>query len=538
MNKTISINLGKVFFHIDEEAYDILKIYLASVRQSLEGEEGRDEILSDIESRIGELFTERMESERHVLSVSEVKEIIAIMGEPEDYRVDDDSSHIHAEEEKTKKQYFRDEDASYIGGVCAGIAHYFSVDPIWVRLIYVLLTIFSQGFFLILYIVLWIVIPSAKTTADKLAMKGEPVTLSTIEKKVKEEFSRASKILGDVKLEGLQNSTRNVVQNIFNMIGLIIRYTARAFIKFLGFIIVITAGFALLGLLLSVVTMGTISLFGVSDSFYNIPGYTSISNEVPLWLMKVLIFFIAGIPLFIIFGIGERLINSKVKVMRTPVFIAIIALWILSVGVFAYVGMKDNFENRHMGEMVSVIDIPLEQGDSVSMRMVQNLMYNEYPVQKTRAELKFDEHGEKFTYGSNVKISFAHAKDNNGKIRIRKQAYAGDIIRAREIANTIEYDITIIEGKEIAIPAYYTSIPKHADRSMEVNVIIYLPNNTFFKTDINMSDFMHTPSKEALVVQRGSEHWQMIQSGKAVRANADEASDQIDSVKGQSSELM
>ena len=141
MNKTVNINLGGMIFHIDENAYQKLQNYLNAVRRSFAGASGEDEIISDIESRIAELFSDKLQHDRKVVSNKEVDEIIEVMGQPEDYMVDED---IFDEEPKTRKttakskrKFFRDPDNKYIGGVSAGLGHYFGIDALWIRLIWV-----------------------------------------------------------------------------------------------------------------------------------------------------------------------------------------------------------------------------------------------------------------------------------------------------------------------------------------------------------------------------------------------------------------
>ena len=91
MNKTISINLGGFFFHIDEDAYQKLSRYFDAVKRSL-SPDGRDEIMKDIESRIAELFQERIQNEKQVIGLVEIDTVIAIMGQPEDYKIDEDAT--------------------------------------------------------------------------------------------------------------------------------------------------------------------------------------------------------------------------------------------------------------------------------------------------------------------------------------------------------------------------------------------------------------------------------------------------------------
>ena len=138
MNKTININLGGVFFHIDEIAYQKLKSYLDAIRRSLSDDpKGRDEIITDIESRIGELLSDKVKDVRQVVNQQDIDEVIDIMGKPEDYLVDDeifsDDSYSTDRRKKPRKLY-RDGSDRFLGGVSSGMAHYLNVDVIWIRL--------------------------------------------------------------------------------------------------------------------------------------------------------------------------------------------------------------------------------------------------------------------------------------------------------------------------------------------------------------------------------------------------------------------
>ena len=194
MNKTININLGGLFFHIDESAYQKLNKYLNSIRKSLSDDpQGRDEIIKDIEARISELLSEKVVDERQVVCDSDIDAIVKIMGQPEDYNVDDEiyNESTYTHKRKTSKKLFRDGDDKFLGGVASGTAHYIGIEPIWSRIIWLILA-FATGFGFIAYPLLWILLPEAKSTSDKLEMEGESVNIDNIEKKIREEFQAAS----------------------------------------------------------------------------------------------------------------------------------------------------------------------------------------------------------------------------------------------------------------------------------------------------------------------------------------------------------
>jgi phage shock protein PspC (stress-responsive transcriptional regulator) len=113
------------------------------------------------------------------------------MGEPNSFKIDEEKTQSESETKAIRK-LFRDPDDRFLGGVASGVSHYFGLQVSWVRLIWLLLGLFSWGGFSILYIALWIFVPVAKTTSEKFMMKGEPINLSNLEKKIKEEFEEVA----------------------------------------------------------------------------------------------------------------------------------------------------------------------------------------------------------------------------------------------------------------------------------------------------------------------------------------------------------
>jgi phage shock protein PspC (stress-responsive transcriptional regulator) len=186
MKKTMTVNIAGMVYHIDDDAYELLSQYLGKVRAELQSTEGGNEIYQDIETRIGELFTERLKNNRQVITLKDVEEIIAIMGQPADISGKTDDRGYSSYDNKYRRMY-RDPDNRIIGGVCGGLAAYWRVDPTIVRLIFVLLAIFGMAGVLI-YLILWIILPEAQTVAQKLEMRGERVNLSSMGEFFRQEF--------------------------------------------------------------------------------------------------------------------------------------------------------------------------------------------------------------------------------------------------------------------------------------------------------------------------------------------------------------
>ena len=192
MKITVSINLGGYSFNIDEDAYAELKRYLKNLELHFAGEESSSEILSDIETRMAELFRTKITSYKQVINIDDVLQAISVLGTPEDISDNDGPSSRDKFSSPGYHRMYRDTDHRIIGGVCAGMGAYWDIDPIIVRIIFVALA-FGGGLGVLVYLILYIVIPEAKTTAQKIEMKGNPVNIHNIKDSVKKEFDTVRK---------------------------------------------------------------------------------------------------------------------------------------------------------------------------------------------------------------------------------------------------------------------------------------------------------------------------------------------------------
>ncbi|MGA2408142.1 MAG: PspC domain-containing protein [Bacteroidales bacterium] len=191
MKITVSINLGGYSFNIDEDAYAELKMYLKNLELHFAGEESSSEILSDIETRMAEIFRTKLTNFKQVINIDDVRQVISVLGTPEDIS---DNEGPTAREKFSSPGYhrmYRDTDHRVIGGVCAGIAAYWDIELWLVRLIFFALAMMGVG--ILIYLILYIVIPEAKTTAEKIEMKGNPVNIHNIKDSVKKEFDTVRK---------------------------------------------------------------------------------------------------------------------------------------------------------------------------------------------------------------------------------------------------------------------------------------------------------------------------------------------------------
>ena len=201
MKKTLTVNLGGTVYHIDDDAYRLLDNYLANLKHYFRKQEGAEEIVNDIEIRIAELFAEKVSAGKQVITLADVEEIIARVGKPEDFGVSDDESEPRKQAASagqgytrtaTTRRLFRDPDNKLLGGVASGLAAYFDWDITLVRILMIVLLFVPYCPMIILYIIGWIIIPEARTAAEKLSMRGEAVTIENIGKTVTDGFERVA----------------------------------------------------------------------------------------------------------------------------------------------------------------------------------------------------------------------------------------------------------------------------------------------------------------------------------------------------------
>ncbi|HBH85820.1 MAG: hypothetical protein A2X05_13015 [Bacteroidetes bacterium GWE2_41_25] len=192
MKITVSINLGGYSFNIDEDAYAELKRYLRNLELHFAGEESSSEILSDIETRMAEIFRARLTSFKQVINIDDVQQAISVMGTPED--ISDNGGKTTREKFSTPGYHrmYRDPDNRIIGGVCAGMGAYWDIEPLIIRIIFIALVL-AGGIGALIYLILYIVLPEARSTAQKIEMKGDPVNIHNIKDAVKKEFDTVRK---------------------------------------------------------------------------------------------------------------------------------------------------------------------------------------------------------------------------------------------------------------------------------------------------------------------------------------------------------
>ncbi|CAA0166476.1 conserved membrane hypothetical protein [Tenacibaculum maritimum] len=490
MNKTININLGGFFFHIDETAYQKLKRYLDAIALSLSNDpQGKDEIIADIEARISELLLERITDARQVVNNTDIDDIITIMGQPEDYTDTEDTfTDSSSSKRKTNvRKLFRDGNDKFLGGVASGLSHYFNIDVIWVRIAFIALT-FGFGFSPLVYIMLWILLPEAKTTSEKLQMEGEDVNIDNIEKKIRDEFNYfSSKIkdgaseLGDkissADYEKLRNQTKSGLHDFLNTLGKITTAIFSIFGKFIGVLLMLVAAIVLLSLIIGGFSIGSLEFINIGNNITYYPAFFY-DSILPKWILILLFLIVIGIPFLILFILGLRIISSSINKLTKTTSLTLLGVWILAVFGLTFTGIEYGTTKAYDGLKVTKSNLPFNSKDTIHLKVVNNdELYYRHNFRRRKSHHIVDFNGKEKSYCNNVKIDVQESDINIPFIEVKKHSEGKNRREANEYAKEILYQFNTTNN-EIILNGYFLSSPNNLYKDESVLVTIYIPKGT------------------------------------------------------------
>jgi len=367
--------MGGRRFQMDEDAYQKLSHYLEALKAhfSKDGEAGK-EIVDDIEQRIAELMEERIANGKQVITLGDVHEVIRILGKVEDFVYDEKTETSHTRygqgEQKTSRRLFRDPEHYYLGGVASGLGEYLDVDPLWIRIAFVALA-FLKLFGVLVYVILWIVVPKARTTSEKLQMRGRPVNLSTIKDSINEEYYRNKSGEGS---ETYQNTTRsrNAFESFFSAIATVIF----AFFKFL------LAGIGVLFLIIGSIILACLVmvLLGFSNVFghmmwwngYHVPELSHFfANSGYYYAAVVAMILLVVIPVIALIYGGIKIlfnIQSHHRILRA----FLLTSWILALILFISIIMVNTPNHSVEASGTNSYEIEKSSGPRLRIEAVDN----------------------------------------------------------------------------------------------------------------------------------------------------------------------
>lgn len=519
MNKTININLGGFFFHIDEIAYQKLRRYLESISKSLSDDpQGKNEIIADIEARISELLSEKITDARQVINENDIDDIIKIMGQPEDYAEPEESynesSYSYQRNSASGKKLFRDGDDKFLGGVASGIAHYFDIDTIWVRL--GLLALFlGAGFGFLIYIILWILLPEAKTTAEKLQMEGEPVNIDNIEKKIRKEFNNVSENVSEFANKASEkikdgasefsekiNQTfsgktkkNNGIQDLFETLGKIILAIFKVIGKFIGVLIIFVSAAVILSLIIGGFSVGSLEFLNVDGQFLQYPPFFY-DAALPKWILVLSVFLLIGIPFLILFILGLRILSSSVKKLSKTASLTLLGIWIVALLAMIFTGLEYGTSYANYGQSIDRDTLNIAKNDTLKIKMVNDdTIYYRHNLRRSSSQEEVEVDGKLMTYSNYIKVDVKRSSTDESFIIIQKESRGKNKSNASKNAKNIKYKYKVLDNT-IVLDAYFLSAYKNMWKDEEINITIYLTENAFVYFDNSSKNFLNDVDNE------------------------------------------
>jgi phage shock protein PspC (stress-responsive transcriptional regulator) len=495
MNKTVTINISGIIFHIEEDAYERLQSYLSMIRNRFSAEDGRDEIMMDIESRIAEILNGRVGPSKQVVLMADVEHVISLMGEPEAIadggETKSDEKAEEAKTEENENQYrryrrlYRDPDDKVVGGVCSGLGYYFDVDPVWIRVGFCVI-FFAFGSGILFYLLLMIIIPKAETTAEKLEMRGEPVDINNISRTIREEFegfkNRMEDFGKDANRYGIKwkyesrvwrrssrarSGAEDFFHGVFRVIG-----------RLFAFALIFFGVLFLIGLLTSTFTLSDLRPGVVSESFRNL-----FSDGFHYGMAITAILLVLGIPILMMIYKGVRMmfrINRPDKIVGLTALV----LWIMGIVVGMYAGTD---AARSFGEEATTheyIRLSDPKADTIAVRVsIDREMENsDYDSDFNRRWHFSNRYRSLSINGQKMKVSLhglniVRSETDSIELVVYKSSRGRDGREALDNAKNIRYAVTV-KDNQLIFPNCYV-LPKNTLwRDQKLYIELRIPKGT------------------------------------------------------------
>ena len=497
MNKVINININGMIFHIDEEAFVVLDRYLGSLKQHFRNNDGADEILADIESRIAEMLTGMLKDRSEVVSMANVQQVIATMGMPEDMEGAETESKSKSYSWnrdynfKPGKRMYRDTDNNILGGVCSGISEYMGIDPVWIRLLFVAI-FFGFGSGLLIYIILWIILPAAKTPSEKLEMRGERVNISNIEKAVTENLDsikqRLDKEFSHLKDKNFGHKVESFFEGLFDGVGGALRGVLQVFAWFLSAIFILISACVLIGLLSVIFGVTGLVGFAVPVVFFD---FFHSSQQASL--VFILLLLVVGLPflglmfrsLRYISGYRgkNRLMSSLFSFMWVLAFIGLIVVGF---------GSATGFRSSYSYSTENILKQPAHDtlylsasGNSSDIKnfhghgwMEMGRIWNHIQDSKDTSRIGL------------VSLNITRSESRNIKLLTLYKSHATSVSGAEARAHAIKY--RFIQQDSLLLFDDAFRIPQDQTWSgQNVNLELQIPDGTVIKMRKNMEDIIY-----------------------------------------------
>lgn len=469
MNKTVSINLGGRVFNIEEDAYALLKGYLDHIGSLFATDASRAEIMDDIEARVAELFSERLNVRKTVVVSADVQEVMAIMGRPEEYRLDEEAAPQAATEPATpaynKRRLYRDMDTAMLGGVCSGLSHFLGWNMTVVRLLILILCFVSFGAAILGYVLVWALVPPALTTSEKLHMRGESVNIESIGRIVNEESKAAAERLG--------KAGRTVGENLRAYSTNGGRIIGRTIARLFGLFITI-AGFGLLIMLVVLAAFSEVNVFGFNGNNWDMLNRLVFGNDGTLRLLAIGVVLAVVAPAVALIYAGLKLaIPSRRRIPGLGV--ALLSLFIIGIMMCTWGGVKTGKGFSRDAELTSTARLSAMRSDTLVLDVMPD---NVFIGRHSRYNNDFFDlikvTGDSIFYGEDINLRFEPTASPEFSMEIIRSSQGRNMEQAGHLARAIRFDCAFYNDT-LSVAPFFATPATDPFRGQEVDVIVHVP---------------------------------------------------------------
>ena len=496
MKKTLTINISGSIFHIDEDAYDQLQSYLRTISSHYgSSEEGR-EIITDIEARIAEIFQEKLSTKDQVVNTEMVDETITIMGKPEEiFATDEENTEEESTEAgpvttgKKKRRLYRDPDHRVLGGVASGLAAYFGIDVVVIRLLFAIFFFLGYGFSLPLYVILWIAVPKAVTTTQKLEMKGKKVNISNIEESIKDEYKEVKESFEKIRDKN-EPHVRDGFDRVIDFLGTALRLILKVVIILLGIGFVFAGFVSLLSFIGSMIFAN--SFFGPLSDFH-FPGSTFphlFLDGASITLFTVGIIIVIGIPLMLLIFAGLKLLFNF-KTNNKIIGFSALAAWLL--GIILLVSLSFSQIKGYMHSSTRHSEnhtVKTFNNDTLYLRSVDNVDFNFYDEHLSLDQIKVIVNNDQEIMVGKPSLDIEKSYTDKFEIKLRKKSRGKTTDKAIDNAESIEYG-WIQKDSLITFDQFFTLPTDSKWRNQKLHVTIKVPEGKVIYLDDSMGKIIH-----------------------------------------------
>jgi phage shock protein PspC (stress-responsive transcriptional regulator) len=487
MKETIKVNLNGQLFDLDNDAYDRLKKYLNSLGSKFgNNTSNAKEILEDIEARIAELLNSKLGTSRQVVTLADIEEIIGKLGTADEMddaaepSVSEKHSYEYAEQPAgSRKRMYREVDHKVIGGVCSGLGNYFNIDPIWMRLIFVgLFFLHLSG--VLIYIILWIAIPAAVTTAQKLEAQGKAVNIGTISESVNREFSKVKSGMKNFSQTQEYRNAESALHEIIRVIGEILLVAVKVIGAIVGVSLVIALLFVILSLIFGGFSLASLGVF----HHIHFPGFCDWQSLSLLAICLVVVICIPIIALFVkfvrwVFGLPGQ--NQIISVVGATIWV----LALISLIVLLSNGHNQGLFRNHI-KSTHTLNTPYSKSLYISLDSPETWDKKFEHYQVFDFDFFWDEDDDEFL--NEPELSIQKSNDNSCHLELQKDFYHFEVGKVpdnfEEIAN-YRWKLT---DTLLVLDKFYTSDEDELFRLPTMKLILYLPEGKTvqFSDDVTM----------------------------------------------------